>query len=50
MGEQWLEVDLNLQPSGSKAQNILLYHHVPHLRSSLPEIFSCLSSAALHIS
>ena len=26
---QWLEIDSNLRPSGCKAQNIPLHHHVP---------------------
>ena len=28
---QWLEVDLNLQPSNYKAQNIPLHHHIPYM-------------------
>ena len=28
---QWLEVDSNLRPSGYKAQNIPLHHHVPNM-------------------
>jgi len=29
VASQWLEVDLNMRPSGCKAQNIPLHHRVP---------------------
>ena len=44
---QWLEVDLNLRPSGCKAQNIPLHHRIPLINIQQPEYISSSVSIAI---